>query len=99
MKRPRIKTTFVIMWDTFHNEEVNDDAQVRRRIYHKGIRSKEYRVEEIDRNGQLQSIYIYKYTSEGPIFRKQLYSLWKEKIREAKKAQLEFNLSFTSLQE
>ena len=95
MKRPKMKTTFVIIWDMFHNEEVKDDTQVRRRIYHKGIRSKEYRVEEIDENGELQSVYIYKYTSEGPIFRKQLYSLWKEKIREAKKAQLEFNLSFT----
>lgn len=88
MKKPKIRTTFVIMWDIFHNEEVKDDTQVRRLIYHKGIRSKEYRVEEIDGNGEVQNVYIYKYTSEGPIFRKQLYSLWKEKIRISQEKQL-----------
>ena len=88
MKRPKIKTTFIIIWNAFHNEEVNDDQQVRRQIYHKGIRGQEYRVEEIDRNGELQNVYIYKYTNEGPIFRKQLYSLWKEKIRISQEKQL-----------
>ena len=88
MKKPKIRTKFIILWDMFKNETVNDDQQVRRQIYHKGIRGQEYRVEEVDDNGELQSVYIYKYTKEGPIFRKQLYSLWKEKIRVSRKKQL-----------
>lgn len=88
MRKPKIRTKFIILWNMFKNETVNDDQQVRRQIYHKGIRDQEYRVEEVDDNGELQSVYIYKYTKEGPISRKQLYSLWKERIRKSREKRL-----------
>ena len=62
-----------------HNS-VPRDGEVRRWIYHNGKRGTQYHVDEISETGEIQNTYIYKYTTEGPIFRKQTYSRWKEEL-------------------
>ena len=71
------------------------DAEVRRWIYHNGIRGTQFHVDEINKDGVVQNSYIYKYLVEGPIFRKQTYSKWKQEIQTAKAKQKElfFNWS------
>ena len=86
--RPRIKTSFIIEVRRDH-KKVPRDAEVRRWIYHNGRRGTQYYVNEISEDGELQNSYIYKYTTEGPIFRKQIYSKWKEQIKQAKARQKE----------
>lgn len=86
--RPKIKTTFII-WGKENHNKVPRDAEVRRWIYHNGKRGTQYHVDEISETGEIQNTYIYKYTTEGPIFRKQTYSKWKEEIKQAKARQKE----------
>lgn len=87
-RRPKIKTTFVIWRKGIHNN-VPRDAEVRRWIYHNGKRGTQYHVDEISETGEIQNTYIYKYTIEGPIFRKQTYSKWKEEAKQARARQKE----------
>lgn len=92
-KRPKIKTIFII-WGREGHSAVQRDAEVRRWIYHNGIRGTQYHVDEITETGEIQNTYIYKYTIEGPIFRKQTYSKWKEEIGKAKARQKELFLNW-----
>lgn len=86
MRKPKIKTYFII----YHMEKqsiVPRDAEVRRWIYHNGMRGTKFYVDEIDEQGTIQNSYIYKFSIEGPIFRKQTYSKWKQEIQTAKAKQ------------
>lgn len=87
-RRPKIITKFII-WEKENHNSVPRDAEVRRWIYHNGKRGTQYHVDEISETGEIQNTYIYKYTTEGPIFRKQTYSKWKEEIKQAKAKQKE----------
>ena len=87
-RRPKIKTEFII-WEKGNYNNVPRDAEVRRWIYHYGKRGTQYHVDEISETGEIQNTYIYKYTTEGPIFRKQKYSKWKEEIKQARAKQKE----------
>lgn len=92
-KKPKIKTTFII-WKKEGHKQVPRDAEVRRWIYHNGKRGTQYHVDEISETGEIQNTYIYKYTTEGPIFRKQTYSKWKEEIKQSRAKQRELFLSW-----
>ena len=87
-RRPKIKTAFII-WEKENHEQVPRDAEVRKWIYHNGKRGTQYHVDEISETGEIQNTYIYKYTAEGPIFRKQTYSKWKEEMKQARTRQKE----------
>ena len=67
----------------------NELRGVKRNIYTLGIRGEKYRVDVIDkRTGTINDIYLMKYTKDGPIFQKQMYSRWKEEQAKAKTKQL-----------
>lgn len=67
----------------------NELREAKKRIYAKGIRGEKYEVDVIEKNtGVVNDIYLMKYTKEGPIFQKQIYSRWKEEQAEAKAKQL-----------
>ena len=66
-----------------------DLREAKRKIYTLGPREEKYRVDIIEKNtGIVNDIYLMKYTKEGPIFSKQVYSRWKEEQAEAKRRQL-----------
>ena len=92
-KKQKIKTSFII-WEKGNPKQVPRDAEVRRWIYHNGRRGTQYHVDEISEIGEIQNTYIYKYTTEGPIFRKQTYSKWKEEIKQARAKQKELFLDW-----
>ena len=83
-KRPKIRTMFII-WEKEKPNKALRDAEVRKWIYHNGKRGTQYHVDEISETGEIQNTYIYKYTTEGPIFRKKIYSKWKEEIKQAER--------------
>nr|DAV52161.1 MAG TPA: hypothetical protein [Microviridae sp.] len=63
--------------------------EVKKKIYSFGTRGENYRVEVIDRKTrEVNDTYLMKYTKEGPIFQKQMYSRWKEEQAKAKTKQL-----------
>ena len=67
----------------------NDLREVKKKIYTLGIREENYRVDVVDkRTGKINDIYLMKYTKDGPIFQKQVFSRWKEELEAAKKNQL-----------
>lgn len=67
----------------------NELRGVKKKIYTLGMRGEKYRVDVIDKNtGTINDTYLMKYTKEGPIFQKQIYSRWKEEQAEAKAKQL-----------
>ena len=67
----------------------NDLRGVKKKIYAQGVRGEKYTVDVIDKNtGVINDTYLMKYTKEGPIFQKQIYSRWKEKLAEEKTKQL-----------
>lgn len=71
----------------------NELRGVKRRIYTQGTRGEKYRVDVVDkRTGEINDIYLMKYTKEGPIFQKQMYSKWKEEQAKAKIQQLKINI-------
>jgi hypothetical protein len=78
------------------NEKVfgcNTLKEVKTKIYHFGIREKKYEIDVIDKKtGIINDIYLMKYTKEGPIFQKQIYSRWKEEQAKAKTQQLAINI-------
>lgn len=92
-RRPKIKTSF-ILWTEEEYKQLPRDAEVRRWIYHNGKRGTQYHVDEASEIGEIQNTYIYKYTKEGPIFRKQTYSKWKEEIKQARARQKELFLDW-----
>lgn len=58
-------------------------------IYLLGVRGKNYRVDVVDkRTGTVNDTYLMKFTTEGPIFQKQIYSKWKEDLEKARMKQL-----------
>ena len=66
-----------------------DIREAKKKIYLFGTREKKYRVDVIDKNtGEINDIYLMKYTKEGPIFSKQTYSRWKEELAKARTQQL-----------
>lgn len=87
-RRQKIRTIFII-WGKANFNSVPRDEEVRRWIYSNGKRGTQYRVDEISETGEIQNTYIYKYTTEGPIFRKQTYSKWKEDMKQARARQKE----------
>lgn len=67
----------------------NDLREVKKKIYILGLRGENYEVDVIDKNTRkINDIYLMKYTREGPIFSKQIYSKWKEERAKAKARQL-----------
>ena len=67
----------------------NELRGVKKEIYGQGTRGQKYRVDVIDKNtGTINDTYLMKYTKEGPIFQKQIYSRWKEEQGRAKAKQL-----------
>lgn len=92
-RRPKIKTSFII-WVKGTYKQVPRDAEARRWIYHNGKRGTQYHTDEISETGEIQNSYIYQYTTEGTIFRKQIYSKWKEEIKQARAKQKELFLDW-----
>ena len=67
----------------------NELRGVKKEIYAQGMRGEKYRVNVVDKKtGKINDIYLMKYTKEGPIFQKQMYSRWKEEQAKAKAKQL-----------
>lgn len=67
----------------------NELRGVKKEIYAQGTRGENYRVDVIDKKtGEINDIYLMRYTKEGPIFQKQMYSRWKEKQAKEKAKQL-----------
>lgn len=67
----------------------NELREAKKKIYALGIRGEKYRVDVIDKKtGTINDIYLMKYTREGPIFQKQIFSKWKEEQAKAKANQL-----------
>lgn len=67
----------------------NELRGVKKEIYTLGTRGEKYRVDIVDkRTGTVNDTYLMKYTKEGPIFQKQIYSRWKEEQAKAKMEQL-----------
>ena len=67
----------------------NELRGVKKEIYAQGMRGEKYRVDVVDKKTRvINDIYLMKYTKEGPIFQKQMYSRWKEEQTKAKTKQL-----------
>lgn len=67
----------------------NELREVKKKIYAQGTRGEKYEVDVVDKKTRtINDIYLMKYTKEGPIFQKQMYSRWKEEQAEAKAKQL-----------
>lgn len=90
MKHRQFKTECICM--TVINGKsftCNEMRGVKKEIYSHGIRGEGYEVDVIDKKtGKINDIYLMKYTKEGPIFQKQIYSRWKEEQAKAKIRQL-----------
>lgn len=90
MKHRQFKTECICMavinGKTFTCNELRG---IKKEIYAQGTRGEKYRVDVIDKKtGTINDIYLMKYTKEGPIFQKQMYSRWKEEQEKAKVRQL-----------
>lgn len=67
----------------------NEPRGIKKEIYTHGIRGEKYEVDVVDKNtGTINDIYLMRYTKEGLIFQKQVYSRWKEEQAKAKARQL-----------
>lgn len=90
MKHRQFKTECICMVTI--NEKTftcNELRGVKKKIYAQGTRGENYRVDVVDKKtGIINDIYLMKYTKEGPIFQKQMYSKWKEERTKAKADQL-----------
>lgn len=90
MKHRQFKTECICMVTI--NEKTftcNELREVKKKIYSQGIREGKYKVDVIDKKtGVINDTYLMKYTEQGPIFQKQIYSRWKEEKAIAKKKQL-----------
>lgn len=90
MKHRQFKTECICMVTiNGKTSTCNELRGVKKRIYTQGIRGEKYKVDVIDKKtGVINDIYLMKYTKEGPIFQKQVYSRWKEEQAKAKVKQL-----------
>lgn len=80
---------FVIFGEPWKNAEVvKDNRSIKKVIYSKGIRGKNYKVNEIDEDGTLINEWMYKYLENGIIFTKNIYSKWKEMKKTAENSEL-----------
>lgn len=90
MKHRQFKTECICMVTI--NEKTftcNELRGVKKMIYTQGTRGEKYEVDVIDKNtGLINDAYLMKYTKEGPIFQKQIYSRWKEEQTKARAKQL-----------
>lgn len=67
----------------------NELREVKKEIYTLGTRGDNYRVDVVEKKtGIVNDTYLMRYTKEGPIFQKQIYSRWKEKQAKARIKQL-----------
>ena len=67
--------------------------ETKKKIYHLGKRGEKYEVDVINKKTRIiDDIYLMKYTIEGPIFQKQIYSRWKEEQAKARTQQLTINI-------
>lgn len=90
MKHRQFKTECSCV--TTINERIfvcNEIREVKKKIYSFGTRGENYRVDVIDKKTkEVNDIYLMKYTKEGPILQKQIYSKWKEEQAKARTNQL-----------
>lgn len=90
MKHRQFKTECSCV--TTINERIfvcNEIREVKKKIYSFGTRGENYRVDVIDKKTkEVNDIYLMKYTKEGPILQKQIYSKWKEEQAKARANQL-----------
>lgn len=95
MKHRQFKTECICIMTI--NEETftcNELRGAKNKIYAQGTRGGTYRVDVIDKKtGEINDIYLMKYTKEGPIFQKQMYSRWKEEQAKARAKQLTITVS------
>lgn len=71
----------------------NDLRGAKKEIYTLGGRDEKYKVDVVDkRTGTVNDTYLMKYTREGPIFQKQIYSRWKEELAKSRMKQLTINI-------
>lgn len=71
----------------------NNLREAKKEIYHHGTRETKYEVDVIDKKTRIiNDIYLMKYTKEGPIFQKQIYSRWKEELAKGRIKQLTINI-------
>ena len=71
----------------------NSLIETKKKIYHLGKRGGQYEVDVIDKKTRIiNDIYLMKYTKEGLIFQKQIYSRWKEEQAKARTQQLTINI-------
>ena len=90
MKHRQFKTECICM-ATINGKTFacNELREVKRKIYSQGTRGEKYKVDVVDkRTGRINDIYLMKFTKEGPIFQKQMYSRWKEEQTKAKAKEL-----------
>lgn len=67
----------------------NELREVKKEIYTLGTRGENYRVDVVDKKARIvNDTYLMRYTKEGPIFQKQIYSRWKEELAKARIKQL-----------
>lgn len=67
----------------------NNLGEAKKKIYDLGIRGERYRVDVVDKKARIvNDTYLMKFTKEGPIFQKQIYSRWKEQLAKARLRQL-----------
>lgn len=90
MKHRQFKTECICMVTiNGKTSTCNELREVKKKIYTLGMKGEKYRVDVIDKNTRvINDIYLMKYTKEGPIFQKQMYSRWKEEQARAKVKQL-----------
>lgn len=90
MKHRQFKTECICM--VVINKETftcNELREVKKKIYAQGIRGRKYKIDVIDKKtGVINDVYLMRYTEQGPIFQKQIYSRWKEEKAIAKEKQL-----------
>lgn len=86
---------FLIFTDKWEiHETIKDIRTVKKRIYSKGIRGKNYTVKEITEDGEVINEWIYKYLTNGIIFKKHIYSKWEELKKAAKSSELQLFNNF-----
>lgn len=67
----------------------NELKETKREIYSLGVRGENYRVDVVEKKtGKVNDTYLMRFTKEGPIFQKQIYSRWKEELAKARIQQL-----------
>lgn len=67
----------------------NELREVKKEIYSLGVREETYKVDVVEKKtGKVNDTYLMRYTKEGPILQKQIYSRWKEELARARIKQL-----------